>query len=84
MCNNMALSRTGDDAARAVAAGAGGGFSSTMHAAAESAFLNTVFSEAGPESRAAQVNIIAIVVNECCTQDASVLLEVISKSAEQV
>ena len=50
---------TGDDAARAVAAGAGGGFSGSMHAAAETAFLNSVFTEAGPDSRAAQVGVTA-------------------------
>lgn len=47
---NCPLANGGDDAARAVAAGAGGGFSSSMHAAAETAFLNSVFSDAGPDA----------------------------------
>jgi hypothetical protein len=54
---------TGDDAARAVAAGAGGGFSGAMHAAAETAFLNSVFTEAGPDPTAAQVGVTAANVN---------------------
>jgi hypothetical protein len=57
---------TGDDAARAVAAGAGGGFSSSMHAAAETAFLNSVFTESSPASDAAQVGVIAADMQRIC------------------